>query len=56
MALFGLFSKENPPAGGAGKEKLDQGLKKTREGVFSKLTKAVIGKSKVDAEIGRAHV
>lgn len=44
MAFFGLFSKEK-------KEKLDQGLEKTREGVFSKLTKAVIGKSKVDDEV-----
>lgn len=30
---------------------MDQGLEKTREGVFSKLTKAVIGKSKVDDEV-----
>jgi len=44
VAFFGLFSKEK-------KEKLDQGLEKTREGVFSKLTKAVIGKSKVDDEV-----
>lgn len=44
MGLFGFFSKEK-------KEKLDQGLEKTREGVFSKLTKAVIGKSKVDEEV-----
>jgi len=44
VALFGFFSKEK-------KEKLDQGLEKTREGVFSKLTKAVIGKSKVDDEV-----
>lgn len=44
MALFGFFSKEK-------KEKLDQGLEKTREGVFSKLTKAVIGKAKVDDEV-----
>ncbi|MFM1874472.1 MAG: signal recognition particle-docking protein FtsY [Bacteroidota bacterium] len=44
MALFGFFSKDK-------KEKLDQGLEKTREGVFSKLTKAVIGKSKVDDEV-----
>ncbi|TNF31681.1 MAG: signal recognition particle-docking protein FtsY [Bacteroidetes bacterium] len=44
MALFGFFSKEK-------KEKLDQGLEKTRDGVFSKLTKAVIGKSKVDDEV-----
>lgn len=44
MGLFGFFSKEK-------KEKLDEGLEKTREGVFSKLTKAVIGKSKVDDEV-----
>ncbi|MCF8278458.1 MAG: signal recognition particle-docking protein FtsY [Flavobacteriales bacterium] len=44
MALFGFFSKDK-------KEKLDQGLEKTREGVFSKLTKAVIGKSKIDDEV-----
>lgn len=44
MALFGFFSKDK-------KEKLDQGLEKTREGVFSKLTKAVIGKSRVDDEV-----
>lgn len=44
MGLFGFFSKEK-------KEKLDQGLEKTREGVFSKLTKAVIGKSTVDDEV-----
>ncbi len=44
MGLFGFFSKEK-------KEKLDEGLEKTREGVFSKLTKAVIGKSKIDDEV-----
>lgn len=44
MGLFGFFSKEK-------KEKLDQGLEKTREGVFSKLTKAVVGKSTVDDEV-----
>lgn len=44
MGLFGFFSKEK-------KEKLDDGLEKTREGVFSKLTKAVIGKSKIDDEV-----
>ena len=44
MGLFGFFSKEK-------KEKLDAGLEKTRDGVFSKLTKAVIGKSKVDDEV-----
>jgi fused signal recognition particle receptor len=44
MALFGLFSKEK-------KEKLDQGLEKTRESVFTKLSRAVAGKTKVDEEV-----
>lgn len=41
MALFGLFSKEK-------KENLDKGLEKTKQSFFSKLSKAVVGKSKVD--------
>ena len=44
MALFGLFSKKK-------KEDLDKGLSKTKESVFSKLTRAIAGKSKVDAEV-----
>ena len=44
MGLFGLFSKEK-------KEKLDQGLEKTKEGFFSKLTRSIAGKSKVDDEV-----
>jgi fused signal recognition particle receptor len=44
MAFFGLFSKEK-------KEALDKGLEKTKTSFFSKLTKAVAGKSKVDDEI-----
>ncbi|MDG2164910.1 MAG: signal recognition particle-docking protein FtsY, partial [Flavobacteriales bacterium] len=32
-------------------EKLDKGLEKTKESVFSKLTRIVAGKSKVDAEV-----
>jgi len=44
MGFFGLFSKEK-------KEKLDQGLEKTKSSFFSNLTKAVVGKSKVDAEV-----
>ncbi|MDP4685583.1 MAG: signal recognition particle receptor subunit alpha, partial [Salibacteraceae bacterium] len=43
MALFGLFKSK--------KETLDKGLEKTRESVFSKLTRAVVGKSKVDDEV-----
>ena len=44
MGIFGLFSKEK-------KESLDQGLQKSSENIFSKLSKAVVGKSKVDEEI-----
>ncbi len=44
MGLFGLFTREK-------KESLDQGLAKTRETVFSKLSRAMVGKSKVDDEV-----
>lgn len=44
MAFFGLFSKEK-------KETLDQGLEKTKTSVFSKISRAVAGKSKVDDEV-----
>ncbi|NLE35050.1 MAG: signal recognition particle-docking protein FtsY [Bacteroidales bacterium] len=44
MALFGLFRKEE-------KDILDRGLTKTRESVFSRLTRAVAGKSKIDDEV-----
>ena len=44
MGLFGVFSK-------AKKESLDQGLSKTKESVFKKLGRAVVGKSKVDDEV-----
>lgn len=45
MGLFDkIFSKEK-------KEKLDKGLEKTKESVFSKLSRAVAGKSKVDDEV-----
>jgi len=44
MAIFGLFRKEE-------KEILDRGLIKTRENVFSRLTRAVAGKSKIDDEV-----
>ncbi len=42
--LGGLFAKEK-------KESLDRGLSKTQEGFFGKLTKALVGKSTVDAEV-----
>jgi fused signal recognition particle receptor len=44
MALFGLFSKEK-------KESLDKGLEKTKDNFFSKLGKAIVGKSTVDEEV-----
>lgn len=44
MGIFGFFSKEK-------KESLDQGLQKTNESIFSKLSKVVVGKSKVDEEV-----
>ncbi|MBK7388116.1 MAG: signal recognition particle-docking protein FtsY [Bacteroidia bacterium] len=44
MGLFDFFKKSK-------KEDLDQGLSKTRESVFSRLTKAVIGKSTVDDDV-----
>ena len=44
MGIFSFFSREK-------KETLDQGLAKTKESVFSKLTRAVAGKSKVDDEV-----
>lgn len=44
MGIFGFFSKDK-------KESLDQGLQKTSESIFSKLSKAVVGKSQVDEEV-----
>lgn len=44
MGIFGFFSKEK-------KESLDQGLSKTKEGFFSKIARAVAGKSTVDADV-----
>ncbi len=44
MALFGIFSKEK-------KESLDKGLEKSKQSFFGKLSKAVVGKSKVDDEV-----
>ena len=44
MGLFDAFSKKK-------KETLDHGLEKTKENIFSKLTRAVAGKSRVDDDI-----
>lgn len=39
-----LFSKEE-------KEKLDAGMEKTRQGVWSKITRAIVGKSTIDDDV-----
>ena len=44
MGFFNFFSKEK-------KETLNQGLEKTKESFFGKLTRAVAGKSKVDDDV-----
>ena len=44
MGLFGLFNKKK-------KETLDKGLERTQQSFFSKISKAVAGKSKVDDEV-----
>lgn len=44
MGLFDLFSKQK-------KETLDKGLEKTKESMFSKLSRIVAGKSKVDDDV-----
>jgi fused signal recognition particle receptor len=44
MALLGFLGKEK-------KESLDKGLEKTKESVFMKLSRAVVGKSRVDDEV-----
>jgi len=45
MGIFSVFSSKKQ------KEDLDKGLEKTRQNVFSKISKAVVGKSKVDDEV-----
>ena len=44
MALFGLFNKQK-------KETLDKGLEKTKQNVFTKLSRAIAGKSTVDDDV-----
>ena len=44
MGFFDIFSKKK-------KETLDEGLAKTKESVFGKLTRAIAGKSKVDDDV-----
>lgn len=44
MGIFSIFSRDK-------KQVLDQGLAKTKESVFQKLSRATFGKSKVDDEV-----
>lgn len=44
MGFFGLFNKKK-------QEVLDKGLETTKQSVFSKITRAIAGKSKVDDEV-----
>lgn len=44
MALLGFFTKEK-------KESLNKGLEKTKESVITKLSRVIIGKSRVDDEV-----
>ncbi|MDT8401681.1 MAG: signal recognition particle-docking protein FtsY [Bacteroidales bacterium] len=44
MALLGFISRDK-------KKDLDKGLEKTKENVFKKLSRAVVGKSRVDDEV-----
>lgn len=47
MAFFGLFGKKSEEE----KKSLDQGLQKTKTGIFDKISRAIVGKSKVDDDV-----
>ncbi|HEY0669263.1 MAG TPA: signal recognition particle-docking protein FtsY [Sphingobacteriaceae bacterium] len=49
MGLFDFFKKKEATV--EEQQALDKGLEKTKEGLFSKITKAVIGKSIVDDDV-----
>jgi len=52
MALFGLFGKKKEATQEVvAKADLDKGLERSREGLFGKLSRAIAGKSSVDAEV-----
>ena len=44
MGFFSFFSREK-------KETLDNGLQKTKQSVFEKIKRAVVGKDKVDDDV-----
>ncbi|NEU09818.1 signal recognition particle-docking protein FtsY [Flavihumibacter sp. R14] len=49
MGLFDFFKKKDTTV--QEQQDLDKSLEKTKEGIFSKLTKAIVGKSTVDEEV-----
>ncbi len=49
MGLFDFFKKKQETV--EAQEALDKGLEKTKEGFFSKITKAVVGKSTIDDDV-----
>ncbi|MCX6307086.1 MAG: signal recognition particle-docking protein FtsY [Bacteroidetes bacterium] len=44
MGFFNIFSREK-------KERLDQGLEKTKSNIFTRISKAIVGKSTIDDEV-----
>ncbi|MCX6279599.1 MAG: signal recognition particle-docking protein FtsY [Bacteroidetes bacterium] len=44
MGFFSIFSREK-------KERLDEGLQKTKSNIFTRISKAIIGKSTIDDEV-----
>ena len=44
MGLFSIFSREK-------KERLDQGLQKTKTNIFTRISKSIVGKSTIDDEV-----
>ena len=51
MGIFDFFKKKAEPEIQEEKEALDKGLEKTKEGFLSKISRAVVGKSKVDEDV-----
>ncbi len=47
MALFGLFGSKSKEE----KQALSEGLDKTKKGIFEKLSRAIVGKSRVDDDV-----
>ena len=48
MGIFSFFNKQNKSED---KESLNKGLEKTKKSIFSKITRAIIGKSTIDDEV-----